>query len=64
MSWINMVRKDLVAYRKTLVWCAVYLLIFPLCFRSLSSQGSYVMVIALAVYITTVGTIQAMKKTR
>ena len=64
MSWINMVRKDLVAYRKTLVWCAVYLLIFPLCFRSLGSQGSYVMVIALAVYITTVGTIQSDEKNK
>ena len=65
MSVINILRKDWISYRKTMVWALVYLLLFVFCFRSMSGiQGSYIMTITLAVYIVSVGSIQNDEKNR
>lgn len=65
MNVINILRKDWVSYRKTMLWAFFYLFIFLLSFRNtMGVQGSYIVTITMAVYIVLVGSIQNDEKNR
>ena len=60
MGLWNMLRKDIIAYRKTWIWSLFYIVIFPFAFRaSMGTQGAYVMIMGLTSYMITAGTIQS-----
>ncbi|MBE5040435.1 ABC-2 transporter permease [Ructibacterium gallinarum] len=64
MSVINLLKKDWLSYRKTMVWALAYLVLFGISFQSFMGQGAYVLTITLAVYIAAIGSIQYDEKNR
>ena len=64
MSVINLLKKDWLSYRKTMVWALIYLVVFAISFQSFMGQGAYVLTLTLTVYIAVVGSIQYDEKNR
>lgn len=66
MNVINMLRKEWISYRKTMVWAFFYLLLFAISFRAMTGgvQASYVTTVTLAVYMVSVGSIQNDEKNK
>lgn len=49
---LNVIKKDFIGYRKTLLWALFYIIFFPFCFMAIAGkEGAYNMVIVLAAYM-------------